>query len=203
MATDIAFALGVLAMLGNRIPPSLKVFVVAFAVIDDLGAIVIIATFYTAELSVWFLAGAVAVWTVLLVLNRPFRIMSLAPYVCGGAVMWFLMLKSGVHATMAGVMLAFAVPFSAQDDDEASPSHRLEHVLHKPVAFIILPIFALANTGVFVGANWLYGLTSSNSIGIIAGLIVGKPLGVAVLCFVAVTSGLCRLPLGLHLQHIF
>lgn len=202
MATDIAFALGVLAMLGNRIPPSLKVFVVAFAVIDDLGAIVIIATFYTAELSVWFLVGAVAVWILLLVLNRVFRIMSLAPYMCGGAVMWLLMLKSGVHATMAGVMLAFAVPFSAKDDDEESPSHRLEHVLHKPVAFIILPIFALANTGVLVGADWLYGLASSNSIGTIAGLIVGKPLGVTVLCFVAVTSGLCRLPIGLHWRHI-
>ncbi len=202
MATDIAFALGVLAMLGNRIPPSLKVFVVAFAVVDDLGAIVIIATFYTAELSVWFLAGAVAVWIQLLVLNRVFRIMSLAPYICGGAVMWFLMLKSGVHATMAGVMLAFAVPFSAKDDDEESPSYRLEHVLHKPVAFIILPIFALANTGVFVGEGWLYGLTSPNSVGIAAGLILGKPLGVTLLCVVAVTSGLCRLPLGLQWWHI-
>ncbi|HEU5408734.1 MAG TPA: Na+/H+ antiporter NhaA [Nitrospira sp.] len=202
MATDIAFALGVLAMLGNRIPPSLKVFVVAFAVIDDLGTIVIIATFYTAEVSVWFLAGAVAVWILLLMLNRLFRIMSLAPYMCGGAVMWLLMLKSGVHATMAGVMLAFAVPFSAQDDDEASPSHRLEHVLHKPVAFIILPIFALANTGVLVGADWLYGLTSPNSISLIAGLILGKPLGVMCLCVVAVTSGLCRLPVGLHWRHI-
>jgi len=202
MATDIAFALGVLAMLGNRIPPSLKVFVVAFAVIDDLGAIVIIATFYTAELSVWFLASAVAVWILLLVLNRLFRIMSLAPYVCGGVVMWFLMLKSGVHATMAGVMLAFAVPFSAKDDDEESPSHRLEQVLHKPVAFIILPIFALANTGVPVGADWLQGLTSPNSIGLTAGLILGKPLGVTCLCFVAVTSGLCRLSPGLQWRHI-
>ncbi|MDF0673530.1 MAG: Na+/H+ antiporter NhaA [Nitrospira sp.] len=202
MATDIAFALGVLAMLGNRIPASLKVFVVAFAVIDDLGAIVIIATFYTEDVSVWFLAGAVALWALLLALNRLFRTMSLAPYVCGGAVMWFLMLKSGVHATMAGVMLAFAVPFSAKDDDEESPSHRLEHALHKPVAFIILPIFALANTGVPVGEDWLYGLTGPNSIGIIVGLIVGKPLGVTCLCIVAVTSGLCRLPLGMHWRHI-
>lgn len=202
MATDIAFALGVLAMLGNRIPPSLKVFVVAFAVIDDLGAIIIIAAFYTAELSVWFLAGAVAVWILLLVLNRVFRIMALTPYVCGGAVMWFLMLKSGVHATMAGVLLAFAVPFSAQDEDEGSPSHRLEQLLHKPVAFVILPIFALVNTGMFVGTDWIQGLTSLNSIGIAIGLIVGKPLGVMCLCVVAVTSGLCRLPLGLQWRHI-
>jgi NhaA family Na+:H+ antiporter len=202
MATDIAFALGVLAMLGNRIPPSLRVFVVAFAVIDDLGAIVVIAMFYTAELSVWFLAGAVAVWILLLLLNRAFRIMSLVPYVCGGVVMWFLMLKSGVHATMAGVMLAFAVPFTAKADDEDSPSHRLEHVLHKPVAFGILPIFVLANTGVPVGTDWLYGLTSPNSVGLIAGLIVGKPLGVTCLCVVAVTSGLCRLPVGLRWSHI-
>lgn len=202
MATDIAFALGVLAMLGNRIPPSLKVFVVAFAVIDDLGAIVIIATFYTAELSVWFLAGALAVWVLLLALNRLFRIMSLAPYVVGGALMWFFMLKSGVHATMAGVMLAFAVPFSAKDEDEESPSHRLEQVLHKPVAFVILPIFALANTGVLVGTDWIQGLISLNSIGIAAGLIAGKPLGVTCLCVVAVTSGLCRLPLGLQWRHI-
>lgn len=103
---------------------------------------------------------------------------------------------------MAGVMLAFAVPFSAQDDDEVSPSHRLENILHKPVAFIILPIFALANTGVFVGADWVQGLTSLNSIGIVSGLIVGKPLGVTCLCVVAVTTGLCRLPLGLHWRHI-
>ncbi|MGC4096393.1 MAG: Na+/H+ antiporter NhaA [Nitrospira sp.] len=202
MATDIAFALGVLAMLGNRIPPSLKVFVVAYAVIDDLGAIVIIATFYTAEIAVEFLVSAVAVWILLLVLNRHFRIMSLVPYLCGGAVMWFLMLKSGVHATMAGVMLAFAVPFSSKTDDEKSPSHRLEHALHKPVAFVILPMFALANTGVLVGTDWIHGLTSPNSIGIAAGLIMGKPLGVTIMCFVAVTIGLCRLPIGMNWRHI-
>ena len=203
MATDIAFALGILAILGNRIPSSLKVFVVAFAVIDDLGAIVIIATFYTTQFSVWYLAGALAVLALLLSLNRLFRITSLVPYLLGGALMWFLMLKSGVHATIAGVMLALAIPFSAKDDDEESPSHRLENILHKPVAFAILPLFALANTGVLVSANWMQDLTSINSIGLAAGLIAGKPLGVALLCFVAVTSGICRLPRDLDWRHIF
>jgi NhaA family Na+:H+ antiporter len=203
MATDIAFALGVLAILGNRIPASLKVFVVAFAVIDDLSAIVIIAAFYTAQLSVGYLAGALAVWVLLCAMNRLFRVMPLAPYLLGGALMWFLMLKSGVHATIAGVMLAFAIPFSAKVDDEESPSHRLEHFLHKPVTFIILPIFALANTAIVVGADWMQDLTSTNSVGIIAGLLVGKPLGVTLLCFVAVASGLCRLPPDLSWRHIF
>jgi NhaA family Na+:H+ antiporter len=203
MATDIAFALGVLAILGNRIPASLKVFVVAFAVIDDLSAIVIIAAFYTAQLSVGYLAAALAVWTLLCALNRLFRVMSLVPYLLGGALMWFLMLKSGVHATVAGVMLAFAIPFSAKDDDEESPSHRLEHFLHKPVAFIILPIFALANTAIVVGVDWMQDLSSANSLGIMAGLVVGKPLGVTFLCFVAVASGICRLPPDLNWRHIF
>ena len=201
MATDIAFALGVLAILGNRVPASLKVFVVAFAVIDDLGAIVIIAAFYTAQLSVWYLAGALAVWALLIGLNR-LRVMALVPYLLGGALMWFLVLKSGVHATIAGVMLAFAIPFSTKDDDEESPSYKLEHFLHKPVAFIILPIFALANTGIFAGADWMQNLTSMNSVGIAAGLILGKPLGVTLLCFVAVSSGLCRLPPDLNWRHI-
>ena len=203
MATDIAFALGALAILGNRIPPSLKVFVVAFAVIDDLGAIVIIAALYTVELSVWYLVGGLAVLALLLTLNRLFRIMSLVPYLLGGAVMWFLMLKSGVHATVAGVMLAFTIPFSTKADDEESPSRKLENFLHKPVAFIILPIFALANTGVLISANWMQDLTSFNSIGLITGLIIGKPLGVMLLCFVAVTSGMCRLSHDLDWQHIF
>ena len=202
MATDIAFALGILALLGNRIPASLKVFVVAFAVIDDLGAIIIIAVFYTAQWSVGYLAGALAVWTLLIALNRFLRVMSLVPYLLGGALMWFLMLKSGVHATIAGVMLAFAIPFSAKDDDVKSPSHKLEHFLHKPVAFIILPIFALANTGILVSAVWMQNVTSTNSVGIVAGLILGKPLGVTLLCFVAVASGLCRLPPGLNWRHI-
>jgi len=202
MATDIAFALGILALLGNRIPASLKVFVVAFAVIDDLGAIIIIAVFYTAQLSVGYLAGALAVWTLLIALNRFLRVMSLVPYLLGGALMWFLMFKSGVHATIAGVMLAFAIPFSAKDDDEKSPSYKLQHFLHKPVAFIILPIFALANTGILVGADWMQNVTSTNNVGVAAGLILGKPMGVTLLCFVAVAGGLCRLPPGLNWRHI-
>ena len=203
MATDIAFALGVLAILGNRIPPSLKVFIVAFAVIDDLSAILIIAIFYTAQLSIWYFAGAISVFLLLIILNRFFRIISLAPYLLGGALMWFLMLKSGVHATLAGVMLAFAIPYSSKVNDLESPSHRLEHILHKPVAFIILPIFALANTSVVISADWMQNLISANSVGIMAGLLIGKPLGVTVLCFLAVISGLCRLPPDLNWRHIF
>ena len=203
MATDIAFALGVLALLGKRIPASLKVLVVAFAVIDDLSAIIVIAVFYTARVSLAYLAGALAVWMLLIALNRFFRVMALLPYLLGGALMWFLTLKSGVHATVAGVLLAFAIPYSAKDEDQQSPSHRLEHHLHKPVAFIILPIFALANTAIPIGPDWMESLASANSIGIIAGLLVGKPLGVTLLCFVAVTSGLCRLPSDLSWRHVF
>lgn len=202
MATDIAFALGALAILGSRVPASLKVLVVAFAVIDDLCAIIVIAVFYTAQLSVAYLLAALAVWGVLLVFNRVFRVMSMLPYLIGGVLMWAMMLKSGVHATIAGVMLAFAIPFSHKDDDAASPSHKLEHILHKPVAFIILPVFALANTGVVIGADWLQSLAGANSIGIVAGLLVGKPVGVFLLCFAAVTIGLCRLPEDLNWRHV-
>lgn len=202
MATDIAFALGVLAILGDRIPASLKVLVVAFAVIDDLCAIIVIAVFYTEQLSIAYLLAALAVWGLLLILNRVLRVMSMLPYLIGGVLMWALMLKSGVHATIAGVMLAFAIPFSHKDDDAASPSHKLEHILHKPVAFIILPIFALANTGVVIGGDWMQSLSSANSIGIAAGLLVGKPIGVVLLCFVAVATGLCRLPLDLNWHHV-
>ncbi len=202
MATDIAFALGVLALLGNRIPASLKVFVVAFAVMDDLGAIVVIAVFYTAKISAGYLAAAVSVWIVLCILNRFFRVMSLFPYLAGGALMWFLMLHSGVHATIAGVLLAFAIPFSATREDAKSPSHKLEHFLHKPVAFAILPVFALANTAIPVGADWFHALGGANSLGIVAGLVVGKPMGIALFCFAAVAAGACRLPTDMKWGHV-
>ena len=201
MATDIAFALGVLAILGDRVPASLKIFLTALAVMDDLGAIIIIAIFYTAELSTLYLFGALGVFGLLIVINR-MRVMSLIPYIIGGIIMWYLMLKSGVHATIAGVLLAFAIPFTPIDDDESSPSYRLEHFLHKPVAFFVLPVFALANTGVVIGADWALSLTEANSMGIIGGLLAGKPIGIVMLSFIAITLGICRLPLDLNWKHI-
>lgn len=203
MATDIAFALGVLALVGSRVPASLKVFLTALAVMDDLGAIIVIAVFYTAELSMAYLLGAMAVFGILLAMNRVLKVMALLPYLLGGAVMWFLMLKSGVHATIAGVLLAFAIPYSARDEDMGSPSYWLENLLHTPVAFVILPIFALANTGIVIGSGWVEDLASSNSLGIIAGLTIGKPLGITLLAFAAVALGICRLPLDLNWKHVF
>ena len=203
MATDIAFALGILALLGNRVPVSLKIFLTALAVMDDLGAIIVIALFYTLELKLMFLLAAFAVFGLLIIFNRYFRVMSLVPYLIGGILMWYLMLMSGVHATIAGVLLAFAIPFSAKQDDEASPSHRLEHVLHKPVAFIVLPLFALANTGIVIASNWPQELITANSLGILCGLVLGKPLGIALFTFLAVFTGICRLPEDLSWSHIF
>lgn len=202
MATDIAFALGAMALLGSRVPNALKVFVVAFAVIDDLCAIIIIALFYTAQVKLHYLAGAMAIWLGLIVLNRRFRVMALFPYLMGGVAIWLCMLLSGVHATIAGVMLAFAIPYSAKAEDQASPSHKLEHSLHKPVAFLILPIFALANTAIVIPPDWMNSFSSNNSLGIIAGLALGKPLGVTLFCLAAVTLGLCRLPPELSWRHI-
>jgi NhaA family Na+:H+ antiporter len=202
MATDIAFALGALSLLGKRVPASLKVFLAALAVMDDLGAIIVIAVFYTTQLSFAYLFAALGVFVALFLMKRMLHVMALAPYLLGGAVMWYFMLQSGVHATIAGVLLAFAIPYSATEDDAASPSHRLEHVLHKPVAFLIMPVFALANTGIVVGADWAHELLSSNSVGILAGLAIGKPVGIVLFTFAAVAAGACRLPLDLAWRHI-
>jgi NhaA family Na+:H+ antiporter len=203
MATDIAFALGVLAILGSRVPASLKIFLTALAVIDDLGAIIVIALFYTAQFSPTYLAGALVVFILLLILNRAFKVMSVPVYLLGGALMWFFMFKSGVHATISGVLLAFSLPFSAKAEDEESPSHQLENFLHKPVAFIILPLFALANTGLVIGPEWQNSLSSMNSWGIIAGLVIGKPVGISLASFLAVAMNVCRLPPDLKWRHIF
>jgi Na+:H+ antiporter, NhaA family len=202
MATDIAFAIGVLALLGSRVPASLKVFLVALAVMDDLGAIIIIAIFYTAELSYTYLGLALGVFALLVVINR-LGVMHLLPYIIGGLFMWYFMLKSGVHATIAGVLLAFTIPFTHKRDDEASPSYRLEHFLHRPVAFVILPIFALANTGIVIGGDWAADLMEPNSLGIMLGLVLGKPFGITLVAFFVVAIGLSRLPLDLNWKHVF
>jgi NhaA family Na+:H+ antiporter len=202
MATDIAFAIGALALLGSRVPPMLKIFMTATAVMDDLGAIIVIAVFYSAQFSLVYLLGALAVFGVLVMFNRVWRITALTPYLLGGAVMWFLMVKSGVHATIAGVLLAFAIPFAPKAGQVESPSHKLEHLLHKPVAFLILPLFALANTGVVFDPQWQQSLSSTNSLGIIVGLVLGKPVGIVLLSFIAVAIGLCRLPSDLTWRHI-
>jgi len=202
MATDIAFALGVLSLLGKRVPALLKVFLVAFAVIDDLGAAIMIAVFYTASISWPHLLGALAILALLFALNR-WRVLSMLPYLLGGACMWWLTLQSGVHATLAGIALAFAIPFNRQPENDHSPSHQLEHALHLPVAFVILPVFAFANTGVHIAANSLDTVFSHhNSLGIILGLLLGKPLGITLAVVAAVVAGVCKLHAPLRLAHV-
>jgi Na+:H+ antiporter, NhaA family len=191
MATDIAFAIGILSLLGNKVSPMLKVFLTALAVIDDLGAILLIAIFYTHSLSLLYLLIALGIFGLLLVLNR-LKVHSLTIYIIGGIAMWYCMLHSGIHATITGVLLAFAIPFG--DGSQQSPSWKLQHFLHKPVAFIILPLFALANTGIPVGGNWFSELSQPNSTGILTGLIIGKALGIFLFAFLAVRAGLCTLP---------
>ncbi len=202
MATDIAFALGALALLGTHVPPALKVFVVAFAVIDDLGAIILIALFYSGDLSMAYLAGGLAAWVTLLLLHRYGRVQSLPVYLLGGFVIWVLMLKSGVHATISGVMLAFAIPFWSRGEGQASPSHRLENALHKPVTLLILPLFALANTGVVLDGSLLGSMLDPNSLGIVGGLVIGKPVGILLCALLALWLGWCMLPEDLNWRHL-
>ncbi|MBK9489729.1 MAG: Na+/H+ antiporter NhaA [Haliscomenobacter sp.] len=199
MATDIAFALGILALLGSRVPTSLKVFLTALAVIDDLGAIIIIAIFYTKTLLWTKLFIALGIFALLLVFNR-LKVRNLIPYLVGGIGMWYFMLHSGVHATITGVLLAFAIPFG--DGGEKSSSYILQHILHKPVAFVILPIFALANTAIVLSSDMGHTLTQNYSIGIALGLIVGKPLGIFLLTFLSITFGFCKLPDDLNWKSI-
>ena len=199
MATDIAFAIGILSLLGNKVPSSLKVFLTALAVIDDLVAIMVIAIFYTKTLIWMNLFIALGIFIVLLGFNR-LKVRNLFPYLLGGIAMWYFMLNSGVHATITGVLLAFAVPFG--NGDENSTSYILQHHLHKPVAFFILPLFAIANTCIAIGSDWQAGLTEPGSIGIIAGLVLGKPMGIFLFAFVGVLIGLCSLPGDLKWKHI-
>lgn len=199
MATDIAFAIGVLSLLGNRVPVALKVFLTALAVIDDLGAILTIAFFYSTGLSWMYLGLAMLLFVIMLVMNR-MKVYVLWPYLILGVVMWYFMLNSGVHATITGVLLAFAIPF--QNGEEHSISYKLQHFLHKPVAFVILPIFALANTCILIEDNWIEGMETTNSLGIFLGLVFGKPIGITLFTLASIMIGLCALPSGVKIKHV-
>lgn len=199
MATDIAFAIGILSLLGSRVPVSLKVFLTALAVMDDLGAILVIAAFYTTSIAYFNLLIAFAIMGGLFILNR-LKVRNLIPYLIGGIAMWYFMLNSGVHATITGVLLAFVIPFG--DGGKQSPSYKLEHFLHKPVAFLILPLFAIANTCIAIVPDWQEGLSHPNSLGILLGLVVGKPLGIFLFAFLGVSLGLCALPKDLKWKNI-
>ncbi|MBC5838792.1 Na+/H+ antiporter NhaA [Flavobacterium sp. F-392] len=200
MATDIAFALGILSLLGNRVPLSLKIFLTALAVIDDLGAILVIAIFYTKTILWTNLFISLGVMLLLFVLNRR-KVHNIIPYMVGGVIMWWFMLHSGIHATVTGVLLAFVIPFGKGDED--SISTKLQRFLHKPVGFIILPLFALANTAIVIGADIVDIVTQHYSLGIALGLVIGKPVGIFLFSFLAVTLGLCKLPADLNWKTIF
>lgn len=199
MATDIAFALGILSLAGNRVPVSLKVFLAALAIIDDLGAIVVIAVFYTDGFAVTYFLFAAGIFFLLLMLNK-LKVTSLIVYIIGGVIAWYCMSKSGVHPTIAGVLLAFALPFNKTVIK--NPSFRLQHFLHKPVAFFILPVFALANTALILPANIPGYLATNNSLGIIIGLLAGKLIGILLVCYIAVKMGMANLPALATWQHM-
>ncbi|MDH0138756.1 Na+/H+ antiporter NhaA [Aeromonas caviae] len=199
-ATDIAFALGVMALLGKRVPTSLKVFLLALAIMDDLGVIIIIALFYTQQLSLTALAIGVVATLALLWMNRRGED-RIGLYMLVGLVLWVAVLKSGVHATLAGVIVGFMIPLNGKR--YASPLKHLEHVLHPWSAFLILPLFAFANAGVSLEGIYFSALLNPLPMGIILGLFVGKPLGIFTISWLAVKSGIAQLPQGVNFRQIF
>ncbi|HDL8052736.1 Na+/H+ antiporter NhaA [Yersinia enterocolitica] len=199
-ATDIAFALGVMALLGNRVPTSLKVFLLALAIIDDLGVIIIIALFYTHEVSLPALGIAAAAIALLGYMNWR-GVGKTSAYLLVGLVLWVCILKSGVHATLAGVIVGFMIPLHTQD--KRSPSESLEHGLHPWVAYLILPLFAFANAGVSLQGVSISGLTSLLPLGIASGLFIGKPLGIFLFSWLAVKLGVAKLPDAINFKQIF
>ncbi len=197
-ATDIAFALGALALLGPRVPVSLKVFLTALAIIDDLGAVVIIALFYTGELSTLNLALAAGVTAALVTMNR-LGVVRLVPYILLGAVLWFFVLRSGVHATIAGVVLALTIPLTpspGSPDAAGSPLHRLEHGLHLPITFVVIPIFGFANAGVSFSGLTADALLDHLTLGVALGLVLGKLVGVFGSAWLAIRLGWADVPMG-------
>lgn len=199
MATDIAFALGVLSLLGKRVPVSLKIFLAALAIVDDLGAILVIAIFYTKELH-WdqlFYSGGILA---LLVLMNKFGVKNLLFYIIPGIFLWYFIHHSGIHATIAGVLLALTIPTNPVKD--TSPLEALEHAIVKPVNFIIMPIFAIANTNIRFEQEMLDGLSSPLGLGIILGLVLGKPIGVTLFSWISVKLGFSKLPSKANWKHI-
>jgi NhaA family Na+:H+ antiporter len=199
MATDIAFALSVLAILGKKVPFSLKIFLTALAIADDLGAIMVIAVFYSNAIFWTNLIIALSIFLVLIVLNR-MKVQSILPYIAGGLGMWYFMSISGIHPTISGVLLAFAIPFNKEES--RSPSFRIQHFLHKPVAFFILPVFALSNTAINFSGEFTGIFSQPHVTGIMLGLIVGKPLGIVLFGYAAVKMKLCNLPDKIGFSHI-
>ena len=200
-ATDIAFALGILALLGDRAPSSLKIFLLALAIIDDLGAIIIIAIFYSGDLSKTMMALS-AICLILLVIFNRCRLESIAPYIWVGVFLWIFVLKSGVHATFAGVALAFAIPLHSKKNLEHSPLEHLEHALHPWVSFLILPVCAFANAGIPLSGMGIGDLLHTVPLGIILGLVVGKLVGVYGFSAVAIKLGLAEPPAKATGQHL-
>jgi Na+:H+ antiporter, NhaA family len=192
-ATDIAFALGVLALIGPRAPASLKVFLTALAIIDDLGAVLIIALFYTEGLNLAALGGAAAILILLSVMNRR-GVTNVVPYLALGAVLWVLTLMSGIHATLAGVALAFTIPMGSAQEGEHTPLHRLEHGLHPWVTYLVIPIFGFANAGVALGGLSLNNLLDPVTLGVTLGLFAGKQIGVCLFAAIAIRLKWAQLP---------
>ena len=200
-ATDIAFALGILALIGSRAPIALKIFLLAIAIIDDLGAIVIIAIFYTSELSINALSISMIGFAAAVALNR-LGIQRTVPYLLVGIIMWVFVLKSGVHATLAGVLIAFTIPLKAKTEDEAL-LYKMEHGLHPWVAFLILPVFAFANAGVNFTGIGIDDLLQPLTLGIAVGLFLGKQIGVFLATWIGVKSGIARLPENVSWKHVY
>lgn len=201
-ATDIAFALGILSLLGNRVPNSLKVFLVSIAIFDDIGAIIIIALFYTNDLSLGSLAVAGLCLPFLYLLNRR-NVTSITPYLLIGVIMWIAVLKSGIHATLAGVVLALFIPLFDRTDPEHSPLEELEHDLQNTVSYGILPLFAFANSGISLEGAGLAELFHSVPLGIAAGLFIGKQVGVMLMCWVIFKLGISTMPKGMNFKQIY
>ena len=199
MATDIAFAIGILSLLGNKVPVGLKVFLTALAVIDDLLAILVIAVFYTNTISSWYLFLSALIFVMLLLMNK-MKINMLLPYLIGGILLWICMFHSGIHPTLSGVLLAFAIPFGKGDNK--SISYKLQHALHYPVAFFIIPIFALANTCIVFTSNFSESMLHPINLGIIFGLLVGKPFGIMLFSKMSIKLKICSLPEDVNFKHL-